>query len=314
MGLPATSAPPATAFRHEALFYTRGVDGFVDEIAPRVAGTLREGGHAAVAAPTDRVQRLQSVFGAEERLQLLDMTEIGVNPARIIPAWRDLADRALAEGGPFLGVGEPVWVGRSAAELDECHRHEALINVAFGDDPAWQLICPYDADGLPPKVIADARMTHPAVHDGGACCHAPVDGVAAFNALERPLSLVPPDAVTMRFRRNDLATVRVLAGGCAAAAGLSHSRSGDLLLAVTELTANSIRHGGGSGLLSMWARDGEVVAQSRDAGHVTDVMAGRRRPGLDDTSGRGLWIMNQLCDLVQIRRSDRGTVVRLIVR
>ena len=123
-----------------------------------------------------------------------------MNPARIIPAWRDLADRAFAAGGPFLGVGEPVWAGRSAAELDECHRHEALINVAFGDDPAWELICPYHAAA--PKVIADARMTHPTVHDGRACCHASVDGVAAFNALERPLSLVPPDAVTMRFERH----------------------------------------------------------------------------------------------------------------
>jgi len=305
---------PAT-FRHEAVFYRRGLDGFVDEIVPRVARALQAGGRAAVAAPTDRVERLAGLFGSDGRVELLDMTEVGANPGRIIPAWRDLADEALATGGPFLGVGEPVWAGRSPAELDECHRHEALINVAFGDDPGWELLCPYDVDGLEARVIADARMTHPLVRDGiHGCHHAPVDGRAAFDALERPLSLVPPDAFTMRFVRRDLPEIRAVAARCAADAGLSRRRTGDLMLAVTELTANSIRHGGGSGLLSMWARHGVVTAQSRDAGHLTDVLAGRRRPGLDDPSGRGLWIMHQLCDLVQIRRSERGTVVRLTVR
>lgn len=118
----------------------------------------------------------------------------------------------------------------------------------------------------------------------------------------------------MRFEPGDLATVRAVAARCASAAGLSPQRTRELMLVVTELTANSIRHGGGGGLLSMWAREGVVVAQSRDRGRIADPLAGRRRPGLDDTSGRGLWIMHQLCALVQIRRSERGTVVRLTVR
>jgi hypothetical protein len=34
--------------------------------------------------------------------------------------------------------------------------------------------------------------------------------------------------------------------------------------------------------------------------------AGQNHPG----GGRGLWLTNQLCDLVQIRSGDAGTVVR----
>ena len=36
----------------------------------------------------------------------------------------------------------------------------SLIDVAFGEGPAWWLVCPYDADSLAPAVIAEARRTH----------------------------------------------------------------------------------------------------------------------------------------------------------
>jgi anti-sigma regulatory factor (Ser/Thr protein kinase) len=304
-----------TGFRHEARFYEGGLDGFAGEIAPLVSDTLQSGGRAAVAAPTNRIERMAALFGSEERVELIDMTELGVNPARIIPAWRDLADRALEAGGPFLGVGEPIWVGRTPAELDECHRHEALINVAFGADPAWRLVCPYDVDGLDTAVVEDARRTHPTVRGPGRhCTHAAFDGLAAFDALERPLSPVPAGAVTMPFERQDLAAIRTLAAHVATGAGLTAERTQQLLLAVTELTANSIRHGGGVGTLSIWRDDAAVIAQSRDRGRMADPMAGRRRPGLDDASGRGLWIMHQLCDLVQVRTTEHGTVVRITHR
>jgi hypothetical protein len=51
----------------------------------------------------------------------------------------------------------------------------------------------------------------------------------------------------------------------------------------------------------------------RDAGHITEPLIGRSRSGSGPDSG--LWLVNQLCDLVQIRSSaSLGTVVRLRVR
>ncbi len=40
---------------------------------------------------------------------------------------------------------------------------------------------------------------------------------------------------------------------------------------------------------------------------------GRRRPA-NATSPAGLWLANQLCDLVQIRTHPTGTAVRLVMR
>ena len=71
------------------------------------------------------------------------MVELGRNPACIIPAWREfLRD---AGPGPIVGIGEPVWPGRSDAELVECSRHESLLNLAFDGGRPWRLLCPYDA-------------------------------------------------------------------------------------------------------------------------------------------------------------------------
>jgi hypothetical protein len=35
------------------------------------------------------------------------------------------------------------------------------------------------------------------------------------------------------------------------------------------------------------------------------------RPSLDQSGGWGLWLANQLCDLVQLRELPEGSVVRL---
>jgi hypothetical protein len=48
-----------------------------------------------------------------------------------------------------------------------------------------------------------------------------------------------------------------------------------------------------------------------DAGRVDDPLVGRRPPRPDSDSGRGLWMANQLCDLVQLRSGDGGTAVRV---
>jgi len=305
--------PPTTAFCHEALFYEGGLAGFADRLGPLIATTLDAGGSVVVAAPSDRLVRLASEFGTTDRMELIDMPAVGGNPARIIPAWRDLADRAHATGGPFLGIGEPIWAGRSAAELDECHRHEALINVAFDADPAWRLICPYDVDGLDPSVVDDARLTHPTVHESGSCTSRPIDGPSAFAALERPLSPVPADATTIRFGIDDLPDLRALARRVATSAGLTAERVDDLTLSIGEMACNAIRHGQPPRTLTIWSAPGVVTCEASNLGEVGDVLVGRRRPVPDQLSGRGVWIMHQLCDLVQIRSVNDQTVVRLTV-
>ena len=101
--------------------------------------------------------------------------------------------------------------------------------------------------------------------------------------------------------------------GHAAAAGLGPDRTADLVLAVDEIASNSLRHGGGRGTLRIWREDGALVCEVRDAGRIEDPLAGRQRPALDRDGGRGLWRVNQLCDLVQLRSFLDGAAVRVHV-
>ena len=98
----------------------------------------------------------------------------------------------------------------------------------------------------------------------------------------------------------------------ATTAGLRPDRTTDLVLAVTEVATNSVRHGGGRGTLQMWHEDGAVICEITDGGHITDPLVGRRTPSLATDGGRGLWLANQLCDLIQVRSGPAGTTVRFL--
>ena len=80
---------------------------------------------------------------------------------------------------------------------------------------------------------------------------------------------------------------------------------------VNELATNSLLHGGGGGTLRLWQEGAKLVCEVRDAGVIVEPLVGRRRPSPSAQGGAGLWIINQLCDLVQIRSAvGFGTVVR----
>lgn len=108
--------------------------------------------------------------------------------------------------------------------------------------------------------------------------------------------------------------MRELVAGRAADAGFSTEMSDDLVLAVGEVTANSMVHGGGEGVLRIWREDTALICEVRDEGAIDDPLAGRERPVIGQRGGCGLWLANQLCDLVQIRTVAAGSVVRLHMR
>ncbi|MCP9976377.1 ATP-binding protein [Actinomadura madurae] len=86
----------------------------------------------------------------------------------------------------------------------------------------------------------------------------------------------------------------------AARFGLGPAAVGDLELAVNELAANSCLHGGGAGTVRLWAEDGQVVCEVRDAGTITDPLAGRRPVDMSPYGGRGILMVNHLADLVRV--------------
>jgi anti-sigma regulatory factor (Ser/Thr protein kinase) len=97
-------------------------------------------------------------------------------------------------------------------------------------------------------------------------------------------------------------------------AGLAGLRAEDAVLAASEAITNSLRYGGGTADVRIWCTSDDLVCEVRDRGFIADPMAGRLRPAPGQVGGRGLWLINQLCDLVQLRSGAAGTVVRLHVR
>lgn len=297
-------------FRHEAVFY-RGLDDMVETVAPFVLEGLEAREPVLVAELPDRIAELRGALGAAAaEVTFLDMPEVGGNPARIIPAWREFVARH--PGRPVRGVGEPVWAGRREAELDECRLHESLLNVAFDDNPwGFRLLCPYDADGLSDEVLADAMHTHPVVGSAARANYAYGGHPHAFGEFERRLPDPPAEPREIRFGPGDLGLLRSAVRGLCDAVPLEGDTVDDLVLAVHELACNSIEHGGGGGLVRGWVEPDGLVVEVSDDGLIEDPLVGREAVLDVSEGGRGIWMANHLCDLVQVRSSSAGTAVRL---
>ncbi|MCU1463986.1 MAG: putative anti-sigma factor kinase [Acidimicrobiales bacterium] len=301
------------AFRHEALLYA-GEGDFLAQTVPFLREAAAAGEPTLVVVDAARIRRLRAdLNGESEAILFADMAEVGANPARIIPAWHRFVAEYGALGRPLRGIGEPIWAGRSPDELVECQRHEALLNLAFADAPSFRLVCPYDTEALDAAVIDEARRSHPVVGRRGAEAESAeyvgLDEVA--EPFDAPLPPPPASRALMQFGPRRLGAVRRFVIAEADRAGLGRARVDALVVAINELATNSVRHGGGRGSVSMWCAPGSLVFEVRDRGRIDDPLAGRSSPDLNQDGGRGLWIVNQLCDLVQIRTREDGTAVRV---
>jgi anti-sigma regulatory factor (Ser/Thr protein kinase) len=307
----AAASPSAGAFSHTALLYRdagerrRAVTAFA-RAAAEAAAPL----HAMV--PTQQLPLLRADMPSPPpQLLLADMTVLGRNPARIIPAAHSLADGR--PGGAVYCLWEPCWQGRSAAELREVARHEALCNLALRGRHLT-VLCLYDAAraGAP---AGDPRLTHPLVIDGGRR-HASGAylGPGCFPpGCDDPLPAPAPDADVLGFDTR-LGPVREFARRHAVAAGLGPERASDFVLAVSEVASNTLGHTADGGAVRAWCSAGELLCQVEDSGYLTNPLAGSRRRPADSPGGHGLWLVNQVCDLVERRTGLAGTTTRLHMR
>lgn len=307
----ATAELGAGEFAHQALLYRDGWS-YLTGIVPFVLDGLAAGESVAVAVPEPGLSRIEHALGSvAQRVRLLDMTEAGRNPGRIIASvLREFAD---AQDGRVRIVGEPIWPGRTAEEYPACVQHEALINASFAGVAAT-ILCPYDVSRLPRQALADAHATHPVIVDESgqrtSDGYAPNDAVSRYN---RPLS-APADAEELAFDLGSLPKARHFAVDRAAGLGLAVDRLDDLALTVAELCANSVRHGGGSGVLRVWREPAHVVAEVFDRGELTDPLAGRRPAAPRQVGGRGLLLVHQVADLVRTHATAGGTTTRVYLR
>jgi anti-sigma regulatory factor (Ser/Thr protein kinase) len=289
-------------FSHEAVLYRQpalyrsAVLGFVRDGLARSEPVL-------VALPPADAQGIRGDLDEHPDLEFADMGQLGRNPGRIIPAVWDFADRH--DGRRVRFVGEPVWPGRSAAEIRATVAHEARVNLAFAGAPV-AVMCPYDASRLAPEVTANAAQMHPVLHTADGTRDSP--DYAAGRIPRWPMSRPPGRAQRLDYT-SDLRSVRAAVSRYAQDAGLPAGRLPDLVIAVGEVIANTVRHTSGGGTVFLWHTRSEVICQISDTGRITDPLVGLRRPL--GPGGLGLWVVNQVCDLVELKTGKRGTTIRM---
>jgi anti-sigma regulatory factor (Ser/Thr protein kinase) len=113
------------------------------------------------------------------------------------------------------------------------------------------------------------------------------------------------------FSGDDLFELRGLVTSWATKETMASEATEELVLAMHEIATNSVRHGGGVGTLRLWRTSDSLVCEIQDAGYIRDPLCARRDPGGAAHASRGLWITEQICDLVEISSSPRGSQVRM---
>ncbi|MFC4116789.1 sensor histidine kinase [Nonomuraea zeae] len=241
-------------------------------------------------------------------------------PAR---SWYDAPGRTLAAYNRYVDahrpfhprvriIGEPIWAGRDPVAEAEWTRYESVINAAFAGSPVW-VVCPYDERVLPERITADARRTHPSLVTGTGTHHSPAyTDPAAFTCAIDHQPLPEPAGTVMEIHFDvHLHRMRRRLSAHAIELGLGAEEVNRLVLVVNEVVTNAVHHGGGHGRILLWADEDTVVCDVTDPGRMDIPYPGYLPPDPTAGHGHGLWIVRQLCELLEIRTGEDGTQLRL---
>jgi hypothetical protein len=293
---------------HEALLYCTP-EGYGDRLAAFVSAARAAAEPVLAVLPADGLATAQRACGEDApHVRWAPMEEAARNPSRLLSLY---ADWIAEHAGRVRIIGEPVWPGRSRPEAIECLRHEALVNHELADAAA-SLLCPYDSQHLDPEILAGAAMTHPRLIDEHGARRDSTDygePLAVATGRHWPLEdPVPP--ISEHAFSGDLGALR------RAVAGDPHARTlgprlSDLVFAVSEAASNALKHADGTCVTRVWRAGAEVIGEVITRSAVSDAFAGRRRPAWDALDGRGLWLINEVCDLVELRSRSHETVLRM---
>ena len=299
----------ADGYRHEALPYS-GSTAFASSCSSVVSDGLAHDERMIVLAPQAKLDDVHDALGADaDDVTLVPTDTHGRNPGRLTTMLHSF--QAAGDGRHSTGIKETGFAGRSAAAREEIAFADAVLN-----DPSLQswplsVVCLYDTAELDDASALAMQRSHPVIRGAdGNPMFDPAVTASIYGTLFDP---APDEARRMTVTSGRLAQTRAFVRTVGAGYRLKAERLDDLVLAANEIVTNSMRYGGGRAEVALWVADDAVACEVRDRGHITDPLAGRIAPPPSATSGRGLWLVNNVCDLVQIRSSERGTVVRMFV-
>jgi anti-sigma regulatory factor (Ser/Thr protein kinase) len=298
-------------FVHQALIYGSDRE-FMDVAMSFVEEGLSADEVTLVAVQDRHVENLRAALGgAPEGLTLHPVDDWYETSARTRAKFAGWAAERTESGGRVRLIGEPPWALGHEAQVRDWARHESVLNVAFASLPVT-FICPYDTRALPQEVLEHAHDTHPEIVDG--------DGVIASASYEDPRDFCErldstievqgrDPALEMLFGLGDLPAVRRLLASFAIDAGLSGSRTEEIILAANEITTNAVLHGQPPATVRAWHADGEIIVGVTDAGEgIRNALVGQMPPPAGSLGGRGLWLARLLCDAVEVCDAGGCTV------
>jgi len=312
-----TTLAPARArqsYRHEA-FLWHGREDFVRGLLPFIHDGIDAGEAVMVATVPERGEWLANALGARaSRVHFVDLTQLGHNPARIIPAWLEFLEDWSGLGRPARGIGEPIWDGRRPEEVVECQLHESLLNLAIDPEMPFWLVCPYDGEHLDEDVLSEASRSHPMITTVGAYHGSPDYGgqehARALFAAELPD--LAGQLTELEVTRPGLAAALERVTLQAAAGDLGSDKVVSLSDVVRRLSDDRLDRGARQLTVRLWDAPDAVVCDVADSTGTDDLLVGRHpstRAGQDV-----IWLANQVCDLVQVRSRQGTTTVRIHLR
>jgi anti-sigma regulatory factor (Ser/Thr protein kinase) len=300
--------------RHQALLY-EGPDDFLSATLPFVREGIADGDPVIAVADKPNADALRDALGEEARdVDIRYSHEWYASPGRAFSGFLGFAcDHPDANWVRM--IGEPPWPLGWRAGIAEYAHYESVFNVISKHKPIWAL-CPYDVTLLPGEILEHARATHPEIRTGTDSGTNPsyVDPDEYCSQLADRLS-VPANGDRRFAVSSDYAALRAAVGAQAEAARVRGDRLADFLLAVHEVLVNARNHGDGPATLRSWAEERTFVCDVESSGpEVSEATAGYLPLDLTAASGRGLWLVRQLCDLVEIQSRNGRTSVRLHVQ
>jgi anti-sigma regulatory factor (Ser/Thr protein kinase) len=301
---------------HRALVYSEP-----SELVARGGAYLRDGleaGELVLAiAPLEVLDRLREELGADSGA--VDLIDVSAFFARLGRGFAELTrlldDYADPPNASVRLLWEHPLEGRLPLEARAYLRYEAAINVTLAPFAA-SILCAYDGARLPDDIVSDARRTHPELleADGPRRSESFTDPAAFLRGRRERGRAVAGEGYVIS-DLIDLAGARSFVRAKARRAGLQDEALADLLVAATEVAGNALLHGDPPRELRMGVEDGLLMCHVSDSGPgMREPFAGFTIPEAGALSGHGLWVANQLCDLVDIATGRGGTDVGLYVR
>lgn len=296
-------------FTHSAFLYDAD-SAYATTLGDFVRDGLERGEVVAVAAGPRGIGLLRDALADHAgSVRFLPAEEWYVRPVRTIAGWARILRAAAAGGSPFVRlIGQIPYAG----PYDPWLRFESALNRSLAELNG-HLLCPYDRRVLPTALVTAAIRTHPRVHDGDWRDSATYESPEVFlTGLPEPFWPVAGEPVLAAPIDDAVAGLRArIREAAAAGEWLPPDRVQTLVLAISEIATNGIRHGGSHRELRIWVTADAVVGEVTDDGTPgPGPLAGYLPPRPGEVGGMGLWLVQQLCDSLAIHQGDGVTRVR----